>query len=97
MYNFSQFTFELNEMEPDVAPTDTRLRLDIRAMEEGDLERADEIMHDMEVRHVAKKKAEPVWFTMKQNPYTGQTFYHFNSEYWQCKKRKDWEKSPNIF
>ena len=84
-------------MEPGIAPTDSRLRMDIRAMEEGDLERADKLMHELEVRHVAKKRAEPVWFVLKQNPFTNETFYHFNNEYWLCKKRGDWSKSPQIF
>ena len=34
MYNFSQFSVQLNEPEPDVAPTDTRLRPDQRLMED---------------------------------------------------------------
>ena len=34
---FSRFTCELNEMEEDLAPTDSRLRPDQRLMEEGRL------------------------------------------------------------
>ena len=34
MYNFTQFTIQLNEMEDKVAPTDTRLRPDQRLMED---------------------------------------------------------------
>jgi len=34
-YNFSRFACELNELEDNVAPTDTRLRPDQRMMEEG--------------------------------------------------------------
>ena len=34
MYNFSQFSVQLNEPEPDVAPTDSRLRPDQRLMED---------------------------------------------------------------
>merc|ERR1711974_322670 len=34
-YNFSRFTCGLNEMEEDIAPTDSRLRPDQRLMEEG--------------------------------------------------------------
>ena len=33
----SRFTCELNEMEEDIAPTDSRLRPDQRLMEEGRL------------------------------------------------------------
>jgi len=34
-YNFSEFACQLNELEEGVAPTDSRLRLDQRLMEEG--------------------------------------------------------------
>lgn len=41
MYNFTNFAMSLNELEPGMdailAPTDCRLRPDIRAMENGDI------------------------------------------------------------
>lgn len=41
MYNFTNFAMTLNELEPGmigvIAPTDCRLRPDIRAMENGDI------------------------------------------------------------
>lgn len=41
MYNFTSFAMTLNELEPGterlLAPTDCRLRPDIRAMENGDI------------------------------------------------------------
>ena len=41
MYNFTNFAVTLNELEPGMegvlAPTDCRLRPDIRAMENGDM------------------------------------------------------------
>lgn len=41
MYNFTSFAMTLNELEPGMerllAPTDCRLRPDIRAMENGDI------------------------------------------------------------
>ncbi|XP_075883734.1 oxysterol-binding protein-related protein 3 isoform X2 [Nelusetta ayraudi] len=45
-YGFTKFAIELNELEPSVKlllpPTDTRLRVDQRLLEEGDLEAAEE-------------------------------------------------------
>jgi len=99
MYHFSPFTIELNEMEPGVAPTDSRHRPDMRAMEEGNLEQADKIMHSLEVKYIAKKKTEPIWFEMKTNPVTNETFYHLKNDdetqknYWEFKQRNDWSKS----
>lgn len=41
MYNFTSYAMTLNELEPGMdrllAPTDCRLRPDIRAMENGDI------------------------------------------------------------
>lgn len=41
MYNFTSFAMSLNELQPGMeailAPTDCRLRPDIRAMENGDI------------------------------------------------------------
>lgn len=41
MYNFTSFAMTLNELEPGMerllAPTDCRLRPDVRAMENGDI------------------------------------------------------------
>ncbi|XP_007570014.1 oxysterol-binding protein-related protein 3 isoform X1 [Poecilia formosa] len=45
-YGFTKFAIELNELEPSLKqllpPTDTRLRVDQRLLEEGDLEAAEE-------------------------------------------------------
>jgi hypothetical protein len=102
IYNFTPFICELNEMESDVAPTDSRLRPDIRAMEDGDWDQADKLMHSLEVKYVAKKKTEPIWFEMKKNPITNEKMYVLKNgdnkeNYWQCKKRNDWNKSPLSF
>jgi hypothetical protein len=40
MYRFTKLAIELNEEEPGVAPTDSRLRRDQRIMEEGDFDKA---------------------------------------------------------
>ena len=40
MYGFSEFTCTLNEPEPGVCPTDSRLRPDQRIMENGDYDNA---------------------------------------------------------
>ena len=40
MYGFSEFTCSLNEPEPGVCPTDSRLRPDQRIMENADYDNA---------------------------------------------------------
>lgn len=41
-YNFTELACQLNEMEPGVAPTDSRMRTDQRLMEEGRWEESNE-------------------------------------------------------
>ena len=40
IYEFSEYTCSLNEMEDGIAPTDSRLRPDQRIMENGDFDGA---------------------------------------------------------
>ena len=94
MYNFSEFTVQLNEMEPNVAPTDSRLRPDLRLLEETKLEEADKIMYSLEKKYIKLRAVEPVWFHLVQDPYTNEMVYKFTNEYWACKSRQDWTKSP---
>jgi len=42
-YKFTQLAVQLNEPEPGVAPTDSRLRPDLRLMEEGEMDEADKV------------------------------------------------------
>lgn len=48
MYHFTKLALELNEPEEGVAPTDSRLRLDQRVMEEGNWDEANAKKHDVE-------------------------------------------------
>ena len=60
MYGFSEFTCSLNESEPGVCPTDSRLRPDQRIMENGDYDNANierstvfiEILYPFEVTFI---------------------------------------------
>ena len=57
MYNFTDFALLLNEPEPGVAPTDSRLRPDQRLMENGDFDQANVIKHKLEEKQRAKRRA----------------------------------------
>ncbi|XP_023930845.1 oxysterol-binding protein 1 isoform X2 [Lingula anatina] len=59
MYNFTQLAVELNEMEPGVAPTDSRLRPDQRSMENQDWDGANkEKLKLEEKQRLARKRRE---------------------------------------
>ncbi|KAJ8016828.1 hypothetical protein DPEC_G00011410 [Dallia pectoralis] len=83
MYNFTSFTMTLNELEPGMerllAPTDCRLRPDLRAMENGELDTAhvekDRLEQKQRVAHKERLKDEeewlPRWFRLGTNRHTG--------------------------
>lgn len=59
MYNFTSLAITLNESEKGVAPTDSRLRPDQRAMEEGRWDEANKLKQDLEEKQrAARKKRE---------------------------------------
>jgi hypothetical protein len=70
LYGFTSFGITLHEITPDLAdklpPTDSRLRTDVTALENGDLDRAETEKNRIEEaqreRRRAGKEAEPRWF-----------------------------------
>lgn len=98
-FNLTPFAITLNAL-PDrltnwLPPTDTRLRPDQRAMEEGRYDDASDDKHRVEEKQRAarrKREAEnieysPVWFTKTKHPVTGDDYYKPSGDYWI--KRKD--------
>ncbi|MEQ2210170.1 hypothetical protein XENOCAPTIV_009291 [Xenoophorus captivus] len=60
MYNFTNFAVALNELEPGMeavlAPTDSRFRPDIRAMESGNIDEASKEKERLEEKQRAARK-----------------------------------------
>ncbi|CAG9131188.1 unnamed protein product [Plutella xylostella] len=71
-YGFTRFAMELNELEPGMRetlpPTDTRLRPDQRALEEGDVESAERLKHQLEQTQRERRRDHPAhtpaWFRL---------------------------------
>lgn len=69
-YGFTRFAMELNELEPSMRETlphtDTRLRPDQRALEEGDVEAAEQLKHQLEQAQRDRRRDSvhhtPAWF-----------------------------------
>ena len=73
-YGFTYFALSLNEITPDIEnvlpPTDSRLRPDQRALEDGDAEAAEELKHALEQNQRERRKMmeesgetySPQWF-----------------------------------
>lgn len=108
-FNLTSFALTLNALPPHLlpylAPTDSRLRPDQRAMENGDYDKAAEEKHRVEVKQrVAKKEREqmgveykPKWFIQEEHPVTKSLYWRFNGEYWIKRKNHDLKDCLDIY
>ncbi|XP_006818987.1 oxysterol-binding protein-related protein 1-like [Saccoglossus kowalevskii] len=104
-YNFTYFAMSLNELKDDIKKglptTDSRLRPDLRMLENGDIDGASSEKHRLEekqraarkIRHKNKETWVPKWFTQGVSPETGSTDWIYNGKYWD----KDYSTCPDIF
>ena len=93
----------LNEMEPGLkyCPTDSRLRPDIRKLEEGDLDgaaaeknRLEEKQRDSrKSRKKGKSEYTSRWFKQTTNPHTGSEDWAYQGGFWDTEPYHD----PHIF
>lgn len=108
MYNFTELAIQLNEFEPDVAPTDTRRRPDQRLMEDGRWDEANqEKLRVEEKQRQTRKRREAEtngvdlyqskWFRKQHDPFTDSETHIFTNEYWECKAKQDWTRCDDIF
>ncbi|XP_053252341.1 oxysterol-binding protein-related protein 1 isoform X4 [Podarcis raffonei] len=113
MYNFTTFAMALNEldeeMESVIPKTDCRLRPDIRAMENGDIDVASEEKKRLEEKQRAARKnrskseedwktSQPVaqgprWFHQGLNPYTSGHDWLYSGNYWD----RNYFSLPDIY
>ncbi|XP_063002925.1 oxysterol-binding protein-related protein 2 [Elgaria multicarinata webbii] len=93
MYNFTSFAVSLNElekgMEDALAPTDCRLRPDIRHMENGEIDLASKEKERLEEKQRAARKERAKdetewrtrWFYQGTNPYIGTSDWLYSGGY----------------
>ncbi|KAH0553918.1 oxysterol-binding protein-related protein 2 [Cotesia glomerata] len=97
-YQFTQFAMALNELEASlnqkICPTDSRLRPDIRKLENGDQDgaaaekvRLEEKQRDSRKskKHKKAPEPEPRWFQSGVNTYTGLDDWLYRGGYWDRK------------
>ena len=108
-FNLTQFAITLNAPQPHLlpwlAPTDTRLRPDQRAMENGEYDKAADEKHRVEEKQRAARryrqenniKYEPQWFTREVHPITKQPYWKFKGNYWSIRKDKQLADKGDIF
>uniref|UniRef100_A0A4W5QF25 Oxysterol-binding protein n=1 Tax=Hucho hucho TaxID=62062 RepID=A0A4W5QF25_9TELE len=112
MYSFTSFAMQLNELDRDmeglIPKTDCRLRPDIRAMENGDIDLASEEKKRLEEKQRAARKTRsksdddwktknpalgPRWFHQGQNPHNGSQDWLFSAGYWD----RNYSLLPDIY
>jgi oxysterol-binding protein 1 len=108
-FNITPFVVTLNDLpprlKPILPPTDSRLRPDQRAMEEGEYDfaaveknRVEEAQRTRRrVREAKGEHFEPRWFRKAKHPVTGEDYWKFGHEYWAIREdvaegRKGWEE-----
>ncbi|XP_028309421.1 oxysterol-binding protein-related protein 2-like isoform X2 [Gouania willdenowi] len=105
MYNFTSFAMTLNELEPGaerlLAPTDSRLRPDIRAMENGDIDLSSREKERLEEKQRAARRERskdeeewtPRWFHQGSSPHTGAEDWLYSGGYFD----RNYSHCPDIY
>ncbi|XP_070400877.1 oxysterol-binding protein-related protein 2 [Nothobranchius furzeri] len=105
MYNFTSFAVTLNELEPGMerllAPTDCRLRPDIRAMENGDTDLASLEKERLEEKQRAARRERSDdeeewttrWFSLGTNPHSGAEDWLYAGGYFD----RNYADCPDIY
>lgn len=112
-FNLTPFVITLNDLpdrlRPWLAPTDTRLRPDQRAMEDGRYEFAATEKNRLEEKQRTKRKQReargeefvPHWFRKGKCPISGEEYWVFNAKYWEERERagrgEGWKGQEDIF
>ncbi|XP_075441077.1 oxysterol-binding protein-related protein 1 isoform X2 [Ascaphus truei] len=105
MYNFTHFALALNELDKVMANlipnTDCRLRPDIRAMENGEIDLASEEKKRLEEKQRTARKNRSKsdadwktrWFRQGPNPYNGAQDWLYSGNYWD----RSYSTLPDIY
>ena len=108
-FNLTPFVLTFNhideQLRPWLAPTDSRLRPDQRAMEDGEYDfAATEKNRLEEAQRARRRKREekgehfvPSWFYKTRCDVTGDEYWHFNGEYWKRRERAGPDGDPNVW
>jgi hypothetical protein len=115
-YGLTTFAAALNQITPieenHIAPTDSRYRPDQRALEDGDLDRAEGLKARLEERQRARRRVmedhgeewKPRWFTKISADEAAQVgedeVWRLRSGkegYWECRQNNRWEGVVDVF
>ncbi|TWU75151.1 hypothetical protein ED733_003524 [Metarhizium rileyi] len=108
-FNLTPFVLTFNHIDdklrPWIAPTDSRLRPDQRAMEDGEYDFAATEKNRLEEaqrarRRLRESKGEefvPAWFSKETCNITGESYWKFNGKYWQQREKAGPGGDPNAW
>ncbi|KAN0060664.1 Oxysterol-binding protein 3 [Thecaphora frezii] len=113
-YGFTYFAMTLNELSDDcrdlLPPTDSRLRPDQRAFEEGNVQEAESLKHKLEEAQRARRRDyqnqgtqhQPKWFHQQQEEPQWVFGGAEGEDYWKARKKKAegedvWKDVPRVF
>ena len=110
-YGFTSFAASLNEItdieDGKLPPTDSRLRPDQRALEDGEVDRAEALKARLEERQRARRKVmedhsdawTPKWF-FKAGTEGDEEIWRLKSgkdNYWEARSKQDWTGVVEVF
>ncbi|KAK1758718.1 Oxysterol-binding protein 2 [Echria macrotheca] len=108
-FNLTPFVLTFNHIDdklrPWIAPTDSRLRPDQRAMEDGEYDFAATEKNRLEEAQRARRREReargeefvPAWFTKARCEITGEEYWKFNGQYWERRKHAGPEGDPHVW
>ncbi|KAI9903661.1 hypothetical protein N3K66_000190 [Trichothecium roseum] len=105
-FNLTPFAVTLNHIDDNlrqwIAPTDSRLRPDQRAMEDGEYDLAATEKNRVEEGQRARRRQreatgeefKPAWFYKTKCEITGSEFWQFNHKYWERREKAGPDGDP---
>eukprot|EP00042_Codosiga_hollandica_P027814 m.141340 g.141340 ORF g.141340 m.141340 type:complete len:194 (-) comp52597_c0_seq10:104-685(-) len=109
MFGLPLFSMALNQPMPNICRTDSRFRLDQRALEEGNMDQATDYKRQIEelqrkhrkAREQAKVEWKPTFFQETIDGQSGERFFTYQGGYWDAKQSgafaSDRARFPPIF
>ncbi|KAK5991099.1 Oxysterol-bindinghomolog C2F12.05c-like protein [Cladobotryum mycophilum] len=107
-FNLTPFVLTFNhiddKLKPWLAPTDSRLRPDQRAMEEGEYDFAATEKNRLEENQRSRRREReeageefmPAWFSKARCEVTGEEYWQFNGKYWEQRDKAGPDGDPKI-
>jgi len=108
-FNLTPFAVTFNHIDDKlkawIAPTDSRLRPDQRAMEDGEYDLAATEKNRLEEGQRARRRAReaqgeefvPAWFTRARCEITGKEYWKFNGKYWENRAKAGPNGDPAVW